>query len=187
MPSASASRSRTKTSCTLFVSPVTRLLAVDVNTTKRPDPLMSGDKLTPVACTPAVLKLTRTVPSEIPRATRGTITNETSARTGTSAEIRTSRRRIAVLRSRGVCDTPGRYSKWIRLDVGNLQCLGARYALRYSLFVQSQAQLSIRPYRVDAREIEERGSRHHVTLLHFRTTRPTRLENAQASTHLAVA
>ena len=55
------SRSRTKTSISPLVSPGTRLLASDSNTTKRPSPLMAGKRLAPLACPPSLATLTRSV------------------------------------------------------------------------------------------------------------------------------
>ncbi len=54
-------RSRTKTSIAPFVSPATRLVASDSNTTKRPSPLMAGQRLAPSACPPPLVTLTRSV------------------------------------------------------------------------------------------------------------------------------
>src|SRR5207253_196192 len=60
------SRSRTKTSISPLVSPGTRLLASDSNTTKRPSPLMAGKRLAPLACPPSLATLTRPV-APLPR------------------------------------------------------------------------------------------------------------------------
>jgi len=54
-------RSRRKTSLTPLVSPATRLVATDSNTTYRPSELMAGQPQSPSASAPAVLTLARTV------------------------------------------------------------------------------------------------------------------------------
>src|SRR5438552_3772355 len=56
-----AFRSRTNTSLAPFVSPPTRLLALDRNATKRPSAEIGAAKLSPLACAPWELTLTRVV------------------------------------------------------------------------------------------------------------------------------
>src|SRR5438445_6238564 len=56
-----ALRSRTNTSLAPFVSPPTRLLALDRNATKRPSAEIGAAKLSPLACAPWELTLTRVV------------------------------------------------------------------------------------------------------------------------------
>jgi hypothetical protein len=56
-----STRSRRKMSRWLFVSPVTRLVAELVKATKRPSAESWGEPLMPLACTPAVLRLMRSV------------------------------------------------------------------------------------------------------------------------------
>src|SRR5581483_896935 len=55
------SRSRTKTSISLLVSPGTRLEASDSKTTNRPSALMAGQRLAPLACAPPSPTDTRSV------------------------------------------------------------------------------------------------------------------------------
>src|SRR5438270_261408 len=54
-------RSRTKTSPAPFGSPATRLLALDRNATNRPSAEIDAAKLSPLACAPWELTLTRLV------------------------------------------------------------------------------------------------------------------------------
>ncbi len=54
-------RSWTNTSVTPLVSPGTRLVASDLNTTKRPLPLIFGCELRPLPCVPSDATLTRSV------------------------------------------------------------------------------------------------------------------------------
>ena len=54
-------RSRRKTSPALLVSPATRLLATEVNATKRPSSLMAASKLPLVAWASLLSTLTRSV------------------------------------------------------------------------------------------------------------------------------
>src|SRR2546428_83045 len=54
-------RSRTKTSLTVFVSPPTRLVATELNATKRPLAEIDGTKLAPFSCAPWESTLTRLV------------------------------------------------------------------------------------------------------------------------------
>src|SRR5439155_16786291 len=56
-----AFRSRTNTSLAPFVSPPTRLLALDRNATKRPSAEIDAAKLSPLPCAPSELTLTRVV------------------------------------------------------------------------------------------------------------------------------
>ena len=55
------SRSWTKTSSSKLMSPATRLLAMDVNATKRPSALMAAPLLSPFSWVPSLATLTRSV------------------------------------------------------------------------------------------------------------------------------